>query len=323
MNRKIFRTICLVSLSLVSHPSLATSAYPAEPIKLIVPYVAGASTDTLGRLVGQSISEKIKQTVIVENKAGAGGTIAADFVKRQKPDGYTIMLSTDGILSVNPVLYKKLGYDSIKDFTPLSISVTAPLVLAVRGDSQFKSLKDVIDKAKANPGKLTFGSAGVGTSQHMAGALFADMADVKINHVPYKGGAPAMNDLLGGHIDMMFVQTASAEEYAKAGKVRILGIGSPKRSVSLPDVPTFEELGLTGYDADTWYGFNMPAGADAKVASVLHDAIVEAVKANQPKLESLGYVIVNSSGAEMTQSVASNTKKWGELAKKAGVYQKQ
>lgn len=323
MYQNLHRIVCAVSFAFASLSAQAAPAYPAEPIKLIVPFVAGASTDTLGRLVGQSMSEKIKQTVIVENKAGAGGTIAADFVKRQKPDGYTIMLTTDGILSVNPVLYKKLGYDSINDFTPLSMSVTAPLVLAVRGDSRFKTLKDVIDEAKSKPGKLTFGSAGVGTSQHMAGALFADMADVKINHVPYKGGAPAMNDLLGGHIDMMFVQTASAEEYAKAGKVRILGIGSPERSASLPDVPTFDEQGLKGYDADTWYGFNMPANATPEVAALLHDAIVEAVKANKAKLEALGYVLVNSSGADMTDSVTRNIKKWGDLAKKAGVYQKQ
>lgn len=323
MYKNMLKTLCLVAPLIVCHASMAASTYPSEPIKLVVPYVAGASTDSLARLVGKSVSDQVKQTVIVENRAGAGGAIAADHVKRQKPDGYTFMLTTDGILSVNPNLYKKIGYDSLKDFDPLSIAVAAPLVLAVKIDSPFKTLKDIIDYAKANPNQLTFGSAGVGSSQHMAGELFGDMAGVRITHVPYKGGAPAMNDLLGGHISMMFVQTASAEDLAKAGKVRILGIGSPKRSPALPNIATFDELGLKGYDSDTWYGFNMPAGADPKVISMLNAAIVKALKDNAKQLESQGYVVVAGDPQHMAESVKNNIKKWGDLAKKAGIYQSQ
>lgn len=323
MYKSLLKVLCLATPLALGHASHANSAYPSEPIKLVVPYVAGASTDSLARLVGQSVSEQLKQTVIVENRAGAGGAIAADHVKRQKPDGYTFMLTTDGILSVNPNLYKKIPYDSQKDFQPLSIAVAAPLVLAVRSDSSFKNLKDLMDHAKANPDQLTFGSAGVGSSQHMAGELFSDVAGVRITHVPYKGGAPAMNDLLGGHISMMFVQTASAEDLAKAGKIRILGIGSPQRSPALPDVATFDELGLKGYDSDTWYGFNMPANADPKVVSTLNAAIVKALKNNAKQLEAQGYVVVAGDPQHMADNIKNNMKKWGDLAKKSGIYQSQ
>ncbi len=301
----------------------ATGAYPSGPIKLIVPYAAGASTDALARVVGKDMSDTLKQPVIVENKAGSGGVLAADFVKRQQPDGYTFMLTTDGILSVNPAMYQSLGYDPLQDFSPLSVAVAVPLVLAVTPESPFKSAEELIAYARANPGKLSYGSAGVGSSQHMAGALLADLADVKITHVPYRGGAPAMVDLLGGHIDMMFVQTASAKELTEKGKLRLLGIGSPKRSDILPDVRTFDEIGLKGYDSDTWYGFNMPAHADPAVVKALNAAIVKALRQHRASLEAQGYTLVASSPEAMQKSVEFNIPKWRELAKKAGVYQQQ
>jgi len=308
--------------ALLMQPAAAQS-YPSEPIKMIVPYAAGASTDTLARMVGQDIAEDLKQPIVVENLAGAGGTIAADHVKRQKPDGYTIMLTTDGILSVNPSIYKKLSYDPVKDFTPLSIAVNAPLVLAVRADSRFKTARELIDYAKANPEKLSYGSAGIGSSQHMAGELMKAMAGVKITHVPYRGGAPAMTDLLGGHIDMMFVQSASAKDYADKEMLRILAIGSPQRNQQLPAVPTFDEIGLKGYDSDTWYGFNMPAPANTDVAGVLNASIVKSLNKRRAQLERLGYTVVASSPQEMAESIDRNIAKWREVAKQAGIYQLQ
>jgi tripartite-type tricarboxylate transporter receptor subunit TctC len=224
---------------------------------------------------------------------------------------------------VNPAIYKKLNYDPLKDFTPLSIAVAAPLVLVVKSDSPFKTAQDLIAYAKANPEKLSFGSAGVGTSQHMAGELMKNMAGVKITHVPYRGGGPAMTDLLGGHIDMMFVQSASADELAKKGSLRILAIGSPKRIKQLPDVPTFSELGLTGYDSDTWYGFNMPAKADPKIVSLLNDAIVKSLRARETQLEGLGYTVVADSPAQMRQATERNIPKWEAVAKQAGIYHTQ
>ena len=301
----------------------AADSFPSEPIKMIVPYAAGASTDALARLVGQDVAADLKQPVVVENHAGAGGTIAADYVKRQPGNGYTLMLTTDGILSVNPSIYKKLNYDPVKDFTPLSIAVTAPLVLAVRTDSRFKTAQEVIDYAKSNPEKLSYGSAGVGSSQHMAGELMKAMAGVKITHVPYRGGGPAMTDMLGGHIDMMFVQSASAKELADKGSLRILAIGSPTRNKQLPDVPTFSEIGLKGYDSDTWYGFNMPAKADPKVVAKLNAAIVKSLHKRQDQLERLGYSVVAGSPEAMSKNVASNLVKWRDVAKQAGIYHVQ
>ncbi|NYT36399.1 tripartite tricarboxylate transporter substrate binding protein [Allopusillimonas soli] len=320
MCKKLIKAAAFAGSLMLMHFGAAAQGYPSAPITLVVPYVAGASTDALARLVGQSVSEQLGQPVVVENRSGAGGMIAADHVMQQPSDGYTFMLTTDGILSVNPVIYKKVAYDSLKDFQPLSIAVNAPLVLVVKSDSPFKSVEDVIKAAKSKPGTLTFGSAGVGTSQHMAGEMFNQKAAVDINHVPYRGGAPAMNDLLGGHIDMMFVQSASAVELAKAGKIRILGIGSPERSPALPEVPTFDELGLKGYDSDTWYGFDMPAGASEVVVSKLHAAIVKALKDEKSRLEAEGYVVVASTPQEMHDSIKRNIEKWGELAKLADIY---
>jgi len=313
--------LCVVAASAVT--AHASDAYPSGPITLVVPYAAGASTDGLARLVGKEMSTLLKQPVVVENRASAGGVIAADYVKRQKPDGYTFMLTTDGILSVNPAMYKSLAYDPLDDFSPLSIAVAVPLVLAVTPESPFKTAQELIAHAKSNPGALSYGSAGVGSSQHMAGELLGDLAQAHITHIPYKGGAPAMVDLLGGHIDMMFVQTASAKGLTDKGKLRLLAIGSPKRSDILPGVPTFDEIGLKGYDSDTWYGFNMPAKADPAVVKTLNAAIVQALQLHRDSLEAQGYTIVASTPEAMRQSIEHNTVKWRELAKKAGVYQQQ
>ncbi|WP_179283938.1 MULTISPECIES: Bug family tripartite tricarboxylate transporter substrate binding protein [Alcaligenaceae] len=320
---KLCRGVFVVATMAVAVGAHATGHYPSQAIKLIVPYVPGASTDALARMVGQDVGEELKQPVIVENHAGAGGTIAADFVKRQPGDGYTLMFTTDGIEAVNPSIYKKLAYDPLKDFTPLSIAVKAPLVLAVRSDSPFKTAQELIAYARANPDKLTYGSAGLGSSQHMAGELMKSMAKVKITHVPYRGGAPAMTDLLGGHIDMMFVQSASAKELADKGNLRILAIGSPARNKYLPKVPTFAEVGLAGYDSDTWYGFAMPANADPKVVAVLNAAIVKSLHKREDQLERLGYSVVASSPADMHKDIEKNIPKWREVAKQAGVYQMQ
>jgi tripartite-type tricarboxylate transporter receptor subunit TctC len=298
-------------------------AQTAEPLKLIVPYVAGASTDTLARMVGQDVGETMKRPVVAENITGAAGMIAATHVKRLAGDPNVFMLSTDGILSVNPSIYKKIDYDPVKDFTPLSIAVAAPIVLAVRTDSQFKSAQQLIDFAKSNPDKLSYGSAGMGSSQHMAGELMKAMAGVKINHVPYRGGAQAMNDLLGGHIDMMFVQSASAKGYNDTGKLRILAVGSPQRIKLMPEVPTFDEVGLKGYDSDTWYGFSMPSNIDPKAAAALSAAIAQSVVKRREQLEKLGYTVVASSPQAMAKSVDANLVKWRDISKQIGIYQTQ
>src|SRR5690606_6989918 len=199
----------------------------------------------------------------------------------------------------------------------------APLVLAVTVNSPFQTMEAVIEHAKAHPSELTYGSAGVGSSQHMAGELMKQMAGVQITHVPYRGGAPAMADLLGGHIDMMFVQSASAKDLADQGKLRLLAIGSPARSPALPELRTFEEVGLKGYDSDTWYGFNMPANADPAVVKTLNTSIAKALQAHRAELERQGYTVIASTPDEMRASIEKNIVKWRDLAKQAGIYQMQ
>jgi tripartite-type tricarboxylate transporter receptor subunit TctC len=312
----LFGTVCLASAA----QAVAADAYPTEPIKLIVPYVAGASTDALARMVGKDLGEEFTKPVIIENRPGAGGTIAADFLRRQPADGYTFGFTTDGIMAVNPAIYKKLNYDSLKDFSPLSIAVNAPIVLVVRTDSPFKTAQELIAHAKANPEGLSYGSAGLGSSQHMAGELLKSMAGVNILHVPYRGGEPAMTDLLGGQISMMFVQSASAKQLVDAGKIRILAIGSPQRNKQFPNIPTLDEIGLKGYDSDTWYGFNMPANVDPKIVETLSAAIVRSLKKRQTQLEELGYDVVASSPEEQRKNIQTNLQKWADVAKKAGIY---
>ncbi|MBV7484614.1 tripartite tricarboxylate transporter substrate binding protein [Bordetella sp. BOR01] len=308
----------------MANPPTALAAYPERPITLVVPFSAGASTDTLARLMGQAVSETLGQNIIVENRPGAGGIIAADYLRRQQPDGYTFMLTTDGIMSVNPSIHKKLAYQPLKDFTPLTIAAVAPVVLIVRSDSPFKSVQDIIEFAKDNPaGTLTFGSSGIGTSQHIAGELFNQLAHVELKHIPYKGGAPAMTDLLGGHLSMMFGQIPSAKEAAQQGKVRILAIGSPTRSPMLPDVPTLAELGLAGYDSDTWYGFSLPGGTPEEVQMKLYKALAGSLQSHREQLEQLGYVVLGSTPADMASTIESNTVKWQGVLQQAGIYHMQ
>ncbi|MNV05148.1 Tripartite tricarboxylate transporter family receptor [compost metagenome] len=296
----------------------STADFPSRPITMITPYPPGASTDALARLVARSVGQELGQTVVVESKAGAGGTIAAQQTARAAPDGYTIMLTAGGIMTINPSVYKKLPYNPVKDFASLTVAVRVPLVLAVRSDSRFKSMADIQAAAKANPGKLTYGSAGVGTSQHLAGELYKNMAKVDILHVPYKGGAPAMTDLLGGQIDMMFVQIPSAEPQLRSGAIRILSVGSPQRSPSLPTVPTVAESGLPGYDSDTWYGFNLPAGTPPEIVSRLHSAIIKALGENEAKLTELGFVKVASTPEQMDATVKAEIASWEPIIREAG-----
>jgi len=316
-------TAAMLALQM-ANTQIAQAAYPERPITLVVPFSAGASTDTLARLMGQAVSKTLGQNVIVENRPGAGGIIAADYLRRQKPDGYTFMLTTDGIMSVNPSIHKSLAYQPLEDFTPLTIAAVAPVVLIVRSDSPFKNMQDIIAFAKSHPaGTLTFGTSGIGTSQHIAGELFNQLAGVELKHIPYKGGAPAMTDLLGGHLSMMFGQIPSAKEAAEQGKVRILAIGSPARSAILPEVPTVAELGLAGYDSDTWYGFALPGGTPAEVQMKLYEALSDALQSHREQLEELGYVVLGGTPSDMAATIESNTAKWKGVLQRAGIYHMQ
>jgi tripartite-type tricarboxylate transporter receptor subunit TctC len=293
--------------------------FPNKPMRIIAPFAAGASTDFLARTVAQSMSRELGQPVVVENKPGAGGALAAEAVARSAPDGYTMLLTSAGIVTMNQHIYPKLPYDPIKDFAPLSIAVRMPIVTVVHPSLPVKNIQELLAYAKANPGKLNYGSAGTGTSQHLAGELFKSMANVSLLHIPYRGGGPAMNDLLAGQIQVMFVQVPSALPQVKAGKVRAIAVGSDKRDAKMPDVPTVAEGGVKGYNSDTWYGFVMPAGVPAPVAQKLHAAMVKALKENEQKLSDHGFNVDASTPREMADVIAAESKKWGAVIKAANI----
>jgi tripartite-type tricarboxylate transporter receptor subunit TctC len=308
-----------LSLSFAAQAQAQAPDYPSKPIRLVAPFAAGASTDRLARIVADSVAKSLGQQVIVENKAGAGGNLAADTVAKAAPDGHTFLLVSAGIVTMNQHIYKKLSFDPLKDFAPLTIAVRMPLLVIANNDVPIKTPKELIDYARTNPGKLTYGSAGVGTSQHLAGELFKSMAKVDVLHVPYKGGAPAMTDLLGGQVALMFVQAPSAQPQVKAGKVRAIAIGSPKRSALFPDVPTLAESGLPGYASDTWYGFVAPAGTPAPVLAKLQAAIVAGLKENAAKLAEDGFNVDAGSAAAMGAQIRAESVKWGEVIRAAKI----
>lgn len=293
--------------------------FPAKPMRLIVPFAAGASTDFLARTVAQAMGKELGQQVIVDNKPGAGGALAAEAVARAAPDGYTFLLTSAGIVTMNQHIYAKLPYDPLKDFTPLTIAVRMPIVTVVNPAVPVTNLQELLAYAKAHPGKLTYGSAGTGTSQHLAGELFKSMADVDLLHVPYRGGGPAMTDLLAGQINMMFVQVPSALPQVKAGKVRAIAVGSDKRDALMPEVPTVAEGGVKGYNSDTWYGFVLPAGVPAPVAQRMHAAIVKALKESASKLAEHGFNVDGGSAREMGDTIVAESRKWAAVIKAADI----
>src|ERR1700761_6662142 len=256
-----------LGLPLDSH----AQTYPVRAIKLIVPSAAGATTDTLARLVGQKLQAKWGQPVIVDNLPGAGGNIGAEEVAKAAPDGYTLLFTYPAPLVVNKALYKQLGYDP-DSFVPVSLVAAVPLVLAVGPKVEAANVKELIAFAKAHPNELNFASQGYGTSAHLAGELFKSMAGIDIVHVPYKGSAPALTDILGGRIDMMFIELSTVLSQIKAGKLRALAVGSERRNPLLPDVPALAET-LPGYKATTWFGMVAPPGTPQDIAAKLSEAV--------------------------------------------------
>lgn len=284
-------------------------AYPEKPIRMIVPFPPGGATDVVSRLIAKSMSDNLGQTIIIDNRGGAGAVIGADAVAKADPDGYTILSSTAGVHVVNPAIYRKLPYDPVKSFTPVGQIISAPLAMVVITSSPFKTAQEVIAYAKAHPGKLTYGTAGNGTSLHQSGEMFKEATGTDILHVPYKGAGPAVNDFLGGQVDIMFSYVGSMLPQVKAGKVRMLAIGTPKRMAILPDIPTVAEVsGRVGYDSDTWTGLAVPAGTPPEIVKRLHQALAYALDKNRESLVSSGYVVLGGPPEAMAQRIASELK---------------
>jgi len=319
------RTLTLAAasaLGLLALTPLAAQAqaFPTKAITIIVPFSAGGTTDILARVLGQFMSKDLGQPVIIDNRAGAGGNIGTQLVARAAPDGYTILMGTVGTHAINQSLYPKLAFDPIKDFAPLTRVALVPNLLVANPAQPFKTVKELMAYAKANPGKVTFGSSGSGTSIHLSGELFKQMAGVDIQHVAYKGSAPAVNDLLGNHIAIMFDNMPSAIGHVKAGKLRPLAVTTAQRSPALPDVPTIAEAGVPGYEATSWFGLLAPAKTPAPVVARLNASILKALADPDVKKKLLeqGAEPAGETPAQFAAFIASETVKWGKIVKQSG-----
>jgi tripartite-type tricarboxylate transporter receptor subunit TctC len=308
------KLIAALILGLAATGALA-QAWPAKPVTMIVPFPPGGSTDMIARSVVPKLQEKLGGTFIVDNKPGAGGAVGAVVAKSAKPDGYTIFVSSLGPFVIGPHLLKNMGYDPIKDFDYITVAVQAPNILTVRADSPYKSLADVLKYLKANPDKMTFASAGNGTSDHLTAELFWQETGTKAIHVPYKGGSPAMTDLLGGQVDATFMNINTGLPQVKAGKLRALAITSSKRSALLPDVPTMEELGFKGVTVYSWQAFAAPKGLPADIKARFREAVIAGLNdpAVKPKLLELGFEIVGNTPEQFTAFQAAEFARWKKV----------
>jgi len=294
--------------------------YPERPIRLILPFPAGGATDFMARTLGQKLGERLGQPVVIDNRAGAGGAVAAEAVASAAPDGYTLFFATMGTLAINPSLYPKLRYDPVKDFAPIAITHATANVLVVHPQVAAKNVAELIVLGRARPGELTFGSAGNGSSSHLAGEYFKSLAGIEMTHVPYKGTSPALVDLLSGRISMMFDTIQVHVENIASGKVRALGVTSAERTPALPGVPTIAESGLPGYDVSIWLGVLAPAGTPKAVINRLNADIVKVMGEAEMKKQMLGAGIDarSSTPEQFAATVKADTLKWAKIVKAAG-----
>jgi tripartite-type tricarboxylate transporter receptor subunit TctC len=296
--------------------------YPSRPIKLVVPYAAGGPTDVLGRMIGEYLGRDLKQVVVVENKAGAQGAIGAETVARADPDGYALLFTAASLFVLNPVLYKKLSYDPVKDFRMLALITELPVVMEVHPSVPATSVAEFVAYAKQNPGKLNFGSAGVGSTIHLAGEMFKQMAGVDLVHIPYKGAGPALSDLLAGNVQLMFDTLGTAIPPVKAGMLRPLGVSSAKRIEELPDVPTIAESGYPDYLVSVWYGIAAPSKLPDEVADRLRASLDRALndEAFRASLAKVGFPPMRpQSQAAIDKFVADDRARWTAVAKSLNI----
>jgi tripartite-type tricarboxylate transporter receptor subunit TctC len=296
---------------------VSAQTYPNKPIKIIIPYGPGGAPDILGRLIGVKLQTSLGQPVVVENHPGAGGTIGTDFVAKSAPDGYTILVATTANLSISPHLYPKIPYNALKDFTPITLVANSPLILTISKNVPANSLKELIAYGKANPGKLNYASAGSGTIQHVAGALFANMAGIDAVHVPYKGTAQILPDLVAGRVNLMFNSPAPMLPLVKDGSLKAIGIGSLNRSPLNPEYSTISEQGLTGFDVAPWYAFFAPAGTPPAVIARLNKDITAALALPdvKDKYADMGLEVAPSTPAELAQVTKRDYDKFGKIIK--------
>ena len=311
--------LAAVAMVVAGGSALAQAPFPSKPVHIFVPYPAGGAVDILARTLGDVVSKQWGQSVIIENRPGAGGVIASQALVTSPPDGYTLIVVASGH-PTNAFLYAKLPYDTFKDFTPISLLASSPNILLVRADSPFKTVADVIAAAKAKPGSLSFGHSGNGTSTHLAGELLKNLAKVDIAAVPYRGGLPAINDLLGGQIPLSFNNGPESVGQIQAGAVRALAVTTAKRASFLPDVPSMSET-VPGYDTEVWWGLLGPAKLPPDIVAKLSHDFVDALNTDgvKERLAKLGATPIGSSPEQFDATIHADTDKWGPIIKAAGI----
>ena len=306
-------------LALCGCSSAFAQSYPMKPIRMIVAYPPGGGTDIVGRMMAQKMSENFAQTVVIDNRGGAAGSIGSEIAAKSVPDGYTILMGNVAPNAINVSLYAKLGYDPVRDFEPVSLVASTPNILVVHPTLAVKTVSDLIALAKAKPGTLNYPSAGLGSSSHLAGELLDSIAGVKMVHIPYKGGGPALTDLLGGQMQLMFATMPAAMPHVRSGKLRAVAVTSVKRSQAMPELPTIGET-LKGYEASTWYGVLAPARTPRPIVTKLHGEIVKilGVAKTRDKLLLQGFEPVGGTPAEFGAYIKSEIEKWGKVVKASG-----
>lgn len=323
------RTIRILARTTVAMLSMVAAAiafpagaqtFPSKPIKIVVPFAAGGAVDVVARVVGQRISDQVNQPVIVDNKPGGHANIGADFVAKSPPDGYTLLLGANGLAS-NMTLHKNIPFDTLRDFAPVAGVGYAPLVFVVPAASPAKTLQEFVAMARAKPGEFTYGTAAAGGSGHLATELLKSEAKFDALHVPYKGGAPALTDLMGERISFMLLNPIEVVPHVKSGRLRALAVSSPKRLPMLPDVPTFKEAGIPGFEASVWWGFVAPAKTPKDVVARLESEVLKALEndAVRDKLVSLGAVVEPTNSAQFGQFLKSEVDKWARVIKSAKI----
>jgi tripartite-type tricarboxylate transporter receptor subunit TctC len=313
------RTLLLATPALALAAPVRAAAWPERPVRIVVSFTAGGTTDIIARLVGNQLSERWGQPVVIENRPGAGGNIGTEFVVRSAPDGYTLLVGSVGPLAVNQSLYRTLPYDTRKDLAAITLLAGVPNILVVSPDSPIRSVPDLVALAKSKPGQLSYASTGVGTSSHLSGALLDQMAGIQTTHVPYRG-AVALNDLLARRVDFMFATIPSVIEQIRAGKLRAMAVSSLHRSRSAPDVPAMAELGFPGFDASSWFGMAAPAGTPPEIVNKISADTAAVLK--KPEIEKQmveqGADPVGNTPAEFAAYIDSEIKRWAEVVRLSG-----